>query len=174
MFKSYCKYIEERSKAANYDDFVREHYTCKANKRLHAQCVKMVQAVWDINKYRTKVTSRLFDCAVLQQALIVPLLRQCKKVAFIKRRLLVDEGECDISGDHVANRVCLTLQSREYVLRSDIAKMVLYFHALSWYPMYLQSLYKTFAYINEHEEYNLLCFMHNACDVLIMSSCALH
>ena len=168
-FKLYSKFIKERAKTPGYDDIVREHVKNKQNKRMHDQCLQMVQSVWDINKYRNKVIRRLFDCALYEKALIVPLLQQCKEVYFIKYKLVVDEGECDISGECAANRICLTLQGRDYLLRSDIAEAVLYFHALTWYPLYLQSLYGKFEYIDEEEEYNLLLFMHNACNAQIVA-----
>ena len=170
VFKVYCKYIKRRAKSAAHDDFVRQHYTEVHNKRVHEQCVATVRSVWDINKFRNKVTSRLLDCAVYEGASIVPLLQQCKKVHNIERKQVMEEGGCDISGDTVMNRVSIKLRGTEYVLRSDIANVVLYFHVLVWYPLYLMSLYTKFVYVNEEEEYNLFCFMHNVCDSVILAN----
>ena len=169
VFGVYCAYIRKRTKTPNYDSVVREHYKNTASKQMHDQCVKIVHSVWDINKYRNTVTSRLFDLAVYESALIVPLLRQCRESHIINREHVVSEGECEISGDCVANRAHVTIGEQHYFLRSDIADAVTYFHVLTWYPLYMQSAYETFMYVDEEKEYNLLCFMHNTCEALILA-----
>ena len=161
-FVVYCEYIVEKYKDDNFDQVVESEYR-RRDKKSRSRSVDIVHSVWNVNKFRGELTRRLFDCAMYKGANVVELLRHCQRTEWMDcEGVMGGGGQCDVTNDEVAHRTALILDGHKYVMRTDIAKIVKFYHVLCWYPSYLSSLFAAYAQIDVNREYNTLHFMNQA------------
>jgi len=159
-FAVYCEYVVEKCKDSNFDQVVENEYGM-CNNKSQSRSVDIVHSVWNMNKFRGELTRRLFDCAMYKGANVVELLRHCQRTEWMDENI-IGAGPCYATNDEVAHRTALVLDGHKYVMRTDIADIVKFYHVLCWYPSYLSSLFAAYAQIDVNREYNTLHFMNQA------------
>ena len=129
-FRAYVLYATnlptDQVRLAEYEAEIAKAYSAG-----DAGALKMVQAVWAVNKERGMATRRLYDAAaaLCAQGTVALLSAMRQNVSVVTVAPTVDEEPFTL---HVG--------ASTFSVPDQVAAVALHFHLLTWYPQYLRAI----------------------------------